>query len=154
MARGSRRLAALGCLLAWGCSTMRELPRDQYAAKPERSNVRIETEAGAKHEFERIQVTADSLTGLSPRPSEGNFNGYDATSMRLADVRKMSARMIDWYRTGLILGVGVAAAIGLEWRQGGTGTEGDRLERLAGLDPEVEGWIGGAELGRAPLAPL
>jgi len=102
---------------------MRELPRDQYASVPERKNVRIETEAGAKLEFERIQISADSLTGLSPRPSEGSFTEYETTSMRLADVRKMSVRMIDWYRTGLILGVGAAVVLAAVLTQ--TSSSGD-----------------------------
>ena len=128
MGRGARRrLGALACLVSCGCSTMKELPRDEYARLPERNNVRVETEAGEKYEFERVQVTADSLNGLRARTSDTPFNEYDRTSMPLSNVRRMSVRSIDWYRTGLILGVGAAVALAaiLSQSQNNSGNGGD-----------------------------
>ena len=120
-----RRLAALAGLAACGCSAMRELPRDEYARLPERSNVRVETVAGAALDFERVEVSADSLTGLRPRGAEGAFSEYDRMSLPLSDVRRMSVRSIDWYRTGLIGGVAAAVALAAVLSQNRSGDSGN-----------------------------
>jgi len=41
----SRRLAAIVCLLACGCSVNREIPRGEYAAAPERKHEIVPFEA-------------------------------------------------------------------------------------------------------------
>ena len=110
-ARSFRRAAALLCLAACGCSSMRELPRDEYARQAERHNVRVETRGGESLQFERVKVGADSLTGLKQKDVEGQFDEYEQVSMPLADVRRMSVRRIDWYRTGLIGGVAAALVL-------------------------------------------
>ena len=111
MLRRLRSAAAMLCLAACGCSVMKEVPRDQYAAEPERKDVRVETRSGERHEFERMEVRGDSLTGYERNDTEGSFEEFQTFALALEDVGKMSIRSVDWYRTGLI--AGVAAAVGL-----------------------------------------
>jgi hypothetical protein len=116
-----RRAGALLSLAACGCSVMRELPRDQYAGQAERRNVRVETRAGESLEFERVKVTADSLTGLKQKDVESQFDEYDQVTLPLAEVRRMSVRQVDWYRTCLIGGVAAAVALAAVLSQTGKG---------------------------------
>lgn len=111
MVRRMRRLTALACLSACGCSVIRELPRDQYASVPERRDVRVETRSGGRHDFERVRANADSLIGWERREVEGSFDEFEAVRLPLDQVVRMSVRSVDWYRTGLIGGLGLAAAL-------------------------------------------
>ena len=96
--------------LGAGCTSLREIPRNQYAAKPERKNVRLETREGLVYEFDYVQVAGDSLTGFRRRDIEGPFDEYGQLAVPLDQVAKLSARGVDWYRTSLI-GGGVIAAV-------------------------------------------
>ena len=105
------RLAVCGALLLGaGCTSLREIPRSQYAAQPERKNVRLETQEGLVYEFDYVQVGGDSLTGFRRRESEGPIEDYGQMSLPLDRIAKLSARGVNWYRTGLI-GGGVIAAV-------------------------------------------
>jgi hypothetical protein len=109
--KGSRRWAALACLLASSCSVAREIPRGEYAASPERENVVVKTKAGAKYEFDRVHVRADSLYGDQRVDSEGSFQEYRTTALALDDVAGLKVRKVDWFRIGLVGGVAAAVVL-------------------------------------------
>ena len=100
---------ACACLLATGCTSLREIPRSEYAAAPQRQHVRLITREGLIYEFDYIVVNGDSLTGYRRRDTPG-VEDYATLPVALDEVQKLSARSIDWVRTGLI-GGGVVAAL-------------------------------------------
>lgn len=106
--RAGAALAALWLLS--GCTTLREIPRSDYAAEPERKNVRIWTSEGLEYEFDYVKVRGDSVVGYKRRDVEGSFDEYATLAVALPDVARMSARGVDWYRTGLV-GGGLLAAV-------------------------------------------
>ena len=108
--RWPRVLSPMVCLLAMGCTSLREIPRSEFAAKPERKDVRMVTRDGLTYEFDYISVSGDSLVGYRRRDVSGPADEYGSLVLPLADVTKLSARGVDWYRTGLI-GGGVLAAL-------------------------------------------
>jgi hypothetical protein len=100
-------LAPLGS----ACTALRELPREQYAAKAERRHLVVETQDGERHRLDRARFSADSLVGFRRGDAEA-----DSVALRLAldDVARLSARQVDWYRSGLVGGVvlaGILAAV-------------------------------------------
>jgi hypothetical protein len=109
----SHRWPLLGVGLSWllaaGCTTLREIPRSQYASQPERRHVRLVTREGLVYEFDYIQVSGDSLIGYRRRDVEGPAEEFALVGLPLEEVQRLSARSVDWYRTGLI-GGGVIAA--------------------------------------------
>jgi len=122
-------LAVLAVWLASaGCTTLRELPRADYAARPERKGVRIETREGLVYEFDHATFDPDSLTGYRVRTEvEGPFQEMAVVRVALDDIVRMRTRTVDWYRTGLV-GGGVLAgviAVGLAQSAKGGGTETD-----------------------------
>jgi len=106
-----RVAVAAAWLAGGGCTAMRELPRGEYAAQPERENVRIETAEGLRYEFDHVRFGADSLTGFRRRDTGGSFEEYDTFAMPLEGVSRLSVRRIDWMRTGLIGGAVVAGVL-------------------------------------------
>ena len=121
-------LLLLGVVVAGaGCTAMREVPRGDYAARPERQHVRIETTEGLHYEFDYVRVEHDTLTGFKERDVEGPLAEISTVRIPLDDVRVLSTRQIDWYKTGLAGGIAVAAVIaavittsGGDIKQGGT----------------------------------
>jgi len=106
------RAGLAGLLLATcGCTTLREIPRREYAAHSERKNVSVDTREGLHYDFDYVKVGSDTLTGYHRRDSEGQFEEFDAVPLPLEAITKLSARKVDWYRTGLVGGAGVAAAV-------------------------------------------
>ena len=118
------RWAAMLCLFSCGCSLAREIPRDQYATRSERERVKVETRAGQRYEFDRIHVVADSLYGDRHLDVEGSFDQIETVGLPLSDVAKLSVRQVDWYRTGLIAGVGAAAVLAAVLSQVHSGSNG------------------------------
>jgi hypothetical protein len=110
--RGAMRVL-FACLMLWstGCTTLREIPRSQYAARPERRDVRVVTTEGLRFEFDYALIRADSLVGYRRRDVEGAFDEYAVLGVPLDEVRSLSARVVDWYRTGLIGGGLIVAGI-------------------------------------------
>ena len=99
--------------LAWlgaGCTSLKEVPRTEYAAVPERRHVRVETREGLRYEFDYVNVQADSLYGYRRRDAEGAIDQFSTFKLPLDEVARLSQRSLDWFRTGLI-GGGVVAAI-------------------------------------------
>src|SRR5215813_9551523 len=99
-----RITVALIVLVAPGCTALRELPRDQYAVKNERQNVRVDTQEGLHYEFESVRFAPDTLFGEHRKDSEGQFDEFDELAIPLDRVSRISTRHVDWYRTGLIGG--------------------------------------------------
>jgi hypothetical protein len=97
-------------LLGAGCTSLREIPRSEYASQPERRHVRVSTRDSLNYEFDYINVEGDSLIGYRRLDIPGPVEEYGTVRMPLDDVAKLSARSLDWYRTGLI-GGGVVAAL-------------------------------------------
>jgi hypothetical protein len=123
------------CLGACGCSVMKELPRNQYAAVPERHDVRVDMRSGEHHEFERMAVRGDSLTGYERADSEGSFEEFQSLRLALDDVGKMSVRNVDWYRTGLIGGLALGVVLAIVLTQTGKGSSGDVIIGPCGTRP-------------------
>lgn len=98
------------CLLATGCTSLREIPRSEYAAEPQRDRVRLVTQDGLAYEFDYVQVAGDSLTGFRRRDTPGPVDDYATVQVALEDVSKLETRGINWTRTGLI-GGGLVAAL-------------------------------------------
>lgn len=122
---GSRGLRA-AVLTAWvtasGCSTMRELPRSDYAAVPERKGVRVETREGLVYEFDSATFDPDSLTGYRVKTEvEGPVDEVAMIKVALDDIAGLRTRRVDWVRTGLVGGAILAAvlAIGLAQAESG-----------------------------------
>ena len=109
--RTPQRWAALACLLACGCSVARQIPRGEYAVRPQRENVKVETRSGARYQFDRVRVRADSLYGEERLEIEGAFDEYRTTALALDEVVALSVRQVDWYRVGLVAGVAAAVVL-------------------------------------------
>ena len=110
-----------GMVLSWlagsGCSSLREIPRSQYADHEQRRDVRVETGDGRVFEFDEVSVEGDTLTGYKRQDTEGAVDDFASVRLGLGDVSKFSARSVDWYRTGLlsvaVLGIVVAAGLSI-----------------------------------------
>jgi hypothetical protein len=95
---------------------MRELPRSDYAALPERKGVRVETREGLVYEFDSATFDPDSLTGYRLRTEvEGPVDEVAMVKVALDDIVGLRTRRVDWVRTGLVGGAILAGvlAIGL-----------------------------------------
>ena len=103
------------CACAWfagsGCTSLKEIPRSDYASRPERRHLRVQTRDGRTYEFDSARFDADSLYGMTHRDVEGPTDEIATFSLPLEDVSRISARSVDWYRTGLVGGGLVAALV-------------------------------------------
>jgi hypothetical protein len=108
--RWPRLILMAAWLLGSGCTALREVPRTDYAAMPERKHVRIETDEGLVYELDSVHVSNDSLVGYRRLDVSGPVEEYATIGVPLANVKRLSTRGVDWYRTGLI-GGGVLAAV-------------------------------------------
>ena len=111
--RGLRVLAAFSWMATSSCTALREIPRAEYAAQGERRHVVVDTREGQHYDFEYARFGSDTLIGYRRRDTEGAFEEYDTLPIALEAVDKLSARRVDWYRTGLIGGGALAAVIGV-----------------------------------------
>jgi hypothetical protein len=113
-----RVFAALVCLFATGCSTLRELPRAEFAAKPERKGVVVDTREGLHYKFDLAFFSPDTLVGQHLKDTEGSFEEYNTVAIPLEAVERMQVRQTNWLRTGVIAGAAaVAAIVGVASRQ-------------------------------------
>ena len=103
---------ALGLwLAASGCSSLREIPRSDFGSLPERRGVRVETREGLVYDFDYATFSGDSLTGYRNRSEvEGPAEQTAVFRIALDEVDHLTARRLDWYRTGLV-GGGVLAGV-------------------------------------------
>jgi hypothetical protein len=122
------RTLRVGTLVGWlaasGCTTLREIPRAEYAAREERKAVAVDTREGLHYEFDYVRFSSDTLTGFRQRDSDSHFEEFDSLPIPLESVAKVSTRRVDWYRTGLVGGGALAAivAAALARRGGSSGT--------------------------------
>ena len=127
--RRLRTIAACAWLAASGCTTLREIPRAEYAAKGERKGVVVETREGLEYRFDYARFESDSLVGYRLADTEGTFEESHRLPIAFEAVEKLSARRVDWLRTGLIGGGAIAALVV---------TAGRRLGAGAGTEPSPE----------------
>ena len=111
------RAVALAALSAWcaasGCTTLQEIPRTEYTAATERRAVRVMTRDSLTYEFDYATISGDTLTGFRRQDeSEGPVPDYASLALPLENVERLQSRRVDWYRTGLIGGVGILAVAG------------------------------------------
>lgn len=106
-----RVLAALSWLAACDCTTLREIPRNAYAAAEQRKDVTVDTREGLHYEFDYARFGSDTLTGFRQRDTEGKFEEYATLAIPLDAIAKLSARRLDWYRTGLVGGATLSAIV-------------------------------------------
>jgi hypothetical protein len=122
MSNSLRAVVLAAWVTANGCTAMRELPRADYAARPERKGVRVETREGLVYEFDSATFDPDSLTGYRLRADlEGPVDELATFRIALDDIAKLRTRSVDWVRTGLVGGAVLAGiiAIGLAQDDGG-----------------------------------
>jgi len=108
---------ALGTLAMSGCSSLVQVPRSEFAAVPERKNVRVRTQVGEEYAFDRIRVSADSLSGVGYQQrlvtrSDGETEIDEMAthvSVPLADVVSIEEHRRNW-KSATRWGLGVAAA--------------------------------------------
>ena len=102
-------------LVAWaagsGCTALREIPRSDYAARAQDRPIRVLTSEGLSYELDAAQIEADTLVGYRRRDVQGPIDEFDTVRLPLDEVATISARRIDWYRTGLVGGLSMAAIV-------------------------------------------
>ena len=102
-------------LLAWGagsgCTALREIPRSDYVERAQNRPIKVVMQAGQKYEFDSARIEADTLVGFVRRDIEGPIDEFDTRRLALDEVATISARRIDWYRTGLLGGLSMAAIV-------------------------------------------
>ena len=126
----SQRAACIAVLTAWcaasGCTTLQEIPRTEYTALNERRSVRVFTRDSLSYEFDYATISGDSLVGFRRNDVEdaGPVPEYTSLAMPLDTNETLSARKVDWYRTGLIGGLGVLAVAGAGLAKNAVGAGG------------------------------
>ncbi len=102
-------------LLAWaagsGCTALREIPRSDYVARAQDRPIRVVTSEGLSYELDAAKVEADTLVGYRRRDVQGPIDEFDTIRLPLEQVATISARRIDWRRTGLVGGASMAAIV-------------------------------------------
>lgn len=106
-----RVLLSLSWLALGGCTTLREVPRSSFAAADERKHVEVDTNEGLHYVFDYARFSGDTLTGYRQRDTEGEFDEYATLAIPLESITRLSARRIDWYRTGLVGGATLSAIV-------------------------------------------
>jgi hypothetical protein len=115
--RTRRVIAALltTCLALESCSSLREIPRNELADLPEQRDVSVEMRNGLHYEFDTARFGPDSLWGFVRSDTSGGIPELSTTPLAMDGVARVSARRLDWYRTGLagvaVLGAGIAFAV-------------------------------------------
>jgi hypothetical protein len=117
-----------------GCTALREIPRVDYTARVPERPIRVLTREGLSYELDSASVEADTLVGYHRRDVEGPVDEFDTLRLPLDDVVSISARRVDWYRTGLVgglsLAVVVAAGLGIRAQSSGSSSNSDCQRNL------------------------
>jgi hypothetical protein len=102
-------------LVAWvagsGCTALREIPRSDYVARAQDRPIRVVTSEGLSYELDEAKIAADTLVGYRRRDVQGPIDEFDTLRLPLDQVAMISARRIDWYRTGVIGALSMAAIV-------------------------------------------
>jgi hypothetical protein len=109
--RGLRVAAFLLWLSGSGCTALREIPRGEYAAQPQRDHVRIVTRDGLLYEFDYATFQGDSIVGFKRREDQTHVADYASLGMPLEQVSHLATRQVDWVRTSLVGGVGLLVVL-------------------------------------------
>ena len=104
-------ILVLTLALGAGCTSLREVPRSEYAAMPERQHVQVKTRDDLVYVFDYARFEHDTLTGYRERPTEGAVPDVATHQIPLDDITELSIRGLDWYRTGLVGGTVVAGVL-------------------------------------------
>jgi len=133
----ARRTCCLVLLVVWaagsGCTVLREIPPRDYQARVRGGPVRVITREGLSYQLDEATLQGDTLVGYRRRDVEGPVDEFDTLRLPLDDVATISARRIDWYRTGLVGGLSLAAVVGAglsRQKSGGGGEPSDLGPRL------------------------
>ena len=122
----ARRGCVAAMLLAWlagsGCTVLREIPPQDYEARVHDHPVRVLTRTGLSYQLDEATVHGDTLIGYRRRDVEGPVDEFDTLRLPLDDVATISARRIDWYRTGLVGGISLAAVVAAGLARHSTGS--------------------------------
>jgi hypothetical protein len=117
-------------LLAWlagtGCTALREIPPAEYTVRVHDRPVRVVTREGISYQLDEAKVEGDTLVGFRRRDVEGPVDEFDTLKLPLDQVATISARRVDWFRTGLVgsLSVATVVAAGLSRHNTGGGSTG------------------------------
>jgi hypothetical protein len=110
-----RRGWAVTMLLTWtlgtGCTSLREIPSADYVGRVQERPVRVLTTDGLKYELDTASVEGDTLVGYRRMDVGGPVDQFATVRVPLDRVASISARRIDWYRTGLVGGISLAAVV-------------------------------------------
>ena len=95
---------------ATSCATLRELPRDQYAARAERKGVVVDTRDSLHYKFDYATFGPDTMVGYRLSDAEGAVEDYRTVAIPLESVDRLRVRRTSWLRTGVVGGGVIAAA--------------------------------------------
>jgi hypothetical protein len=109
--RGWRVMMLLAWVAGSGCTALREIPRPDYAARAQNRPIQVLTREGLNYELDEAKIEAGTLVGYRRRDVQGPIDEFDTLRLPLDAVATISARRIDWYRTGVIGAVSVAAIV-------------------------------------------
>ena len=123
--RGLRVAACVLWFTGSGCTALREIPRGEYAAQPQRDHVRVVTRDGLLYEFDYATFGADSVVGFKRREVESRVEEYASLGLPLEEVAHLATRQVDWVRTGLVGGVVLLGVLIGAYRAGQTSSGGD-----------------------------
>jgi hypothetical protein len=126
-------------LLAWsmgtGCTALREIPRAEYVGRAQDRPIRVVTREGLSYELDAGKIEADTLVGYRRRDVEGPIDEFDTLRLPLDEVATISARRIDWYRTGLVGGLSMAVIVAAAMSRHGSGGGSDPQPPCDPKDP-------------------
>ncbi len=111
VSRGWYVLMLLGWSMGTGCTALREIPRAEYLERAQERPIRVVTHEGLSYELDAGKIEADTLVGYRRRDVEGPIDEFDTIRLPLDDVATISARRIDWYRTGMVGGLSMAVIV-------------------------------------------
>ena len=128
-----------------GCSSLVQVPRAEFAAAPERKNVLIRTDEGEQYAFDKVAVTADSLSGTGYQQrtvvrgdGESMIEEVEThVQLPLDRIVSFQERKKDWGRAAK-WGVGAAAAGALVIAVGTSKGNDDGAQPGGGKGPPVD----------------
>ena len=141
--------ASLGIILtlavATGCSSLSQVPRSEYAAQPERKSVLVRTTEGEQFAFDRVTISADTLSGVGYQQRTVYLSDGQATieevavpvRLPLERIASLSEKRRDWGRTAK-WGLGAAGAAAFVIAVGTNSSDEPAAEPGGGKGPGPE----------------
>ena len=145
MKRPSSIVIVLALACATGCSSLSQVPRSEFAAEPERKGVLVRTVEGEQYAFDRVTISADSLSGVGFQQrtiylSDGQASIEEVSvpvRLPLDRIATLSEKRRDWGRTAK-WGLGAAAAAAFVVAVGTNSTDDAAAEPGGGKGPGPE----------------